>query len=235
MQKKKPLIGVTTSANKGYSMWWFIRLGVQMMGGKAIRISAIQNSNNFKCCDAYIISGGVDIDPQNYKQDNIASQDIEPDRDVLEQKVIKHALKNDKALMGICRGAQMINIVKGGNLYQKAGDFYEGFMPSENVISKAVLRRKIKITEDGILMKIFKHRPTLWVNSIHRQAINELGEGLKIVGLDKYGIVQAIECNDVKKNNFILGMQWHPEFMLYSRAHRKIFKSFLDYTKDRLS
>ncbi len=221
MTSKKPLIGVTTSARKGHVMWWCTHLGVKLAGGRAIRITAL-NDQDYKPCDGYIISGGVDIDPGCYGQENTASIDIEPDRVTLEQGVISHALKHKKPMMGICRGAQMINVFQGGTLHQDARDFYEKFVPSDSMLGKIFSRRLICIIKDGVLCRLFKQRPELSVNSLHHQAVYKLGKGLKITAEDEHGIQQAIEEEDIK--SFILGVQWHPEFMLHSAAHRKLFK-----------
>lgn len=229
MAKQKPLIGITTSARKGHMMWWCSRLGVQIAGGRAIRITAL-NNNDHRQCDGYIIAGGVDIDPSCYGQDNIASIDIEPERDTLEKRVIEHALEHKKPMLGICRGAQMINIVKGGNLHQNARDFYEMFVPTNSVLGKIFSRRKISIFKEGVLCELFRHSPTLLVNSLHHQAINELGDGMHITAKDDHGIPQAIE-NINSDDCTILGVQWHPEFMLHSKSHRKIFKALIKKCK----
>lgn len=225
MKQIKPLIGVTTSVRKGHIMWWYTHLGIKLAGGKAIRITAL-NDKDYTMCDGYIISGGVDIDPQCYGQENTSSVDIEPERDTLEQEVIAHALKHKKPLMGICRGAQMINIVQGGTLHQNARDFYEKFVPSDSVLGKIFSRRVIRIIEDGVLCHLFKKKPQLSVNSLHHQAIHKLGKQLKIVAEDELGIVQAIESSNPERI-FILGVQWHPEFMLHSKENRKLFKRFI--------
>ena len=86
------------------------------------------------------------------------------------------------------------------------------------------------IIKDGVLCNLFREKPELFVNSIHHQAIDKLGEGLEIVAKDELGIVQAIESKDMEKQ-FILGMQWHPEFMLHTKSNRKIFSAMLDACK----
>jgi putative glutamine amidotransferase len=225
MKKKKPLIGVTTSARRGHFMWWCTHLGIKLAGGKAIRITAL-NDEDHKICDGYVISGGVDIDPQCYGQENTASIDIEPERDTLEQEVIAHALKHKKPLMGICRGAQMINVVQGGTLHQNVRDFYENFVPSDSLLGKIFSRRLIHVIDSGVLFDLFNQKRELSVNSLHHQAIYKLGKELKVVAKDELGIVQAIESSSPEKN-FILGVQWHPEFMLHSEPHRRLFISLV--------
>lgn len=231
MPRKRPLIGVTTSARKGHIMWWCTHLGIKLAGGKAVRITAL-NTQKYKYCDGYIITGGIDIDPQCYNQKNSASVDIEPERDKLEKDVITHAYKEKKPLLGICRGAQMINIVQGGTLHQDARDFYDKFVPSDSVLGKIFSRRRIFILKEGILHNLFKKKPELSVNSLHHQAIDKLGNGLVIVAKDKLGIIQAIEGKS-SKEMLILGVQWHPEFMLHSKSHRKIFKALVTSVNNR--
>lgn len=229
MNNKKPLIGVTTSHRKGLIMWWFTRLGIILSGGHALRITALNHKNHLSC-DGYVISGGVDINPSCYGQENTASIDIEPERDNLEKEVITHAIESKKPIMGICRGAQMINIVRGGTLYQNARDFYQSFVPSDSIIGKIFSRRVINIIKDGLLSSLFKGKSRLYVNSIHHQAIHKLGNELKIVAEDSNGIVQAIESNNSDKH-FILGVQWHPEFMLNRKSHRKLFLELIKSAK----
>lgn len=206
-------------------MWWCNRLGTSLAGGTATRITAL-NGRDYKLCDGYIIAGGVDIDPECYGQENTASIGIEPERDSLEKQVISHALDNRKPIMGICRGAQMINIVQGGTLNQNARDFYEKFVPTDSMLGKIFSRRLIRIEKDGILCNLLKKNPELLVNSLHHQAINALGSELKIVARDESGIVQAIESDNPEKS-FVLGVQWHPEFMLHSTLHRKLFNALI--------
>lgn len=228
MKQNKPLIGVTTSARRGRFMWWCTRLGVMLAGGRAVRVTAL-NNYSFEKCNGYIISGGVDIDPSIYGQDNRGSVDVEPERDTLEKQVIEHAIKENKPLMGICRGSQMINVVKGGTLYQNAREFFEGFVPTDSVLGKIFSRRKVTITEKGILYRLFEKDPELLVNSLHHQAVNKVGEGLHVVARDHLNIVQAIEATNSDKQ-FIIGMQWHPEFMLHTKANRKIFRALVSYS-----
>jgi putative glutamine amidotransferase len=224
MKKNKPLIGVSTSIYKSNVMWWFTKLGVILAGGKPMRLTAVAKYD-ISDFHGFVICGGVDISPDEYGQENRASINVEPERDNFENKLIKHALDKKKPLLGICRGCQMINVALGGDLHQNARDFYENFVPTDSVIGKMFVRRDIVLKEGGLLSKIFNSK-NIFVNSMHHQAVNKLGKDLKVTAHDENEMVQAIEAKDIN-NHFILGVQWHPEFMIYSKKHRTLFKKLV--------
>jgi len=68
------------------------------------------------------------------------------------------------------------------------------------------------------------------VNSLHHQSIDRVGEGLSVVGMDSYGTVQAVEAAAAP---FRVGVQWHPEFLIYQRAQRRLFEGFVTAVRER--
>ena len=227
--KRKPQIGVTTSQDKNHIMWWFTKIAVYLAGGQATRLKPELNENEYSKFDGYIISGGADISPALYNEENRHSHNIEPERDSLEYNVIRHALSKKKPLLGICRGAQMINVVLGGDLHQNVQDEYENFIPTSSLFAKTFGRVWINIKKHTRISRLFAPREKVLVNSIHHQAIKKIGEGLKCTSTDQHGITQAIEENDHSEQN-ITGVQWHPELMIYSSDHRKIIQDFVKAT-----
>ncbi|PIR38140.1 MAG: peptidase C26 [Alphaproteobacteria bacterium CG11_big_fil_rev_8_21_14_0_20_39_49] len=228
MKKKKPLIGVSTSINKSHLMWWFTKIAVTLAGGKPVRITAV-TKHDIKKFEGFLICGGADISPDEYGHENTASIDLEPERDNFERRLIEHAVERKKPLFGICRGCQMINVVLGGTMHQNARDFYENFVPTDNVIGKILVRRDVEVKNNSFLWNIFTSEKIL-VNSMHHQAVDELGKGLAITAHDENKMVQAIESDDIE-NLFIMGVQWHPEFMIYSTKQRRLFKEFIKAAK----
>mgnify|MGYP001343676042 CR=1 FL=1 len=229
--KKRPLIGVTTSVRKGRLQWLCVKFALWLAGAKAVRMTALQN-DVIECYDGFIIAGGADIDPAMYGQENSASMDIEPERDTLEKKVIEYAIVQNRPILGICRGLQMINVVKGGSLHQQARDYYEHFVPTHSVLGRIFVRRQVSIVKDSLLEKICSGLDRLKVNSIHHQAINTLAPGLKIAAHDDHQLIQAIE-NTSNKEPLIFGVQWHPEFMVYKKQQLDIFKMFVRAVNSR--
>ncbi|MDB2414819.1 gamma-glutamyl-gamma-aminobutyrate hydrolase family protein [Rickettsiales bacterium] len=225
---KKPIIGVTGPDNKDRLFWYFIKFAVWIAGGKAVRITPIKKAKSLDIFDGFVISGGQDISPGLYGE-NAALELIQYDikRDKLEQKIINFALKNKKPLFGICRGMQIINVTMGGSLYQEVSEVFDDFLPSNSKLSKLIGRRNVSIYKNSKLFSILGGYSQYRVNSIHHQAVNKLGDNLKVVAKEKNGLVQAIEKNSKLKHPFLVAVQWHPELMLHTNSARNIFKSFI--------
>ena len=149
-------------------------------------------------------------------------QDYDPDRDRLEQHLVQYALYNELPVLGICRGAQLMNVTLGGSLYQHIGHFYS----EETSNIRSVLPRKsVSIVQDSQL------RATLGasacrVNALHDQSIKELGDQVEICAREETGVVQAIER---RGHPYFIGVQWHPEYMPQSRLQQKLFRRLVQF------
>lgn len=221
MTKRKPIIGITSSDKRNVIMWLLTKLSVKTAGG-IVRDTHPSLPNGFDECDGYIITGGEDIDPAMYAEKNIAAINVNPARDTLEKNIIEHALNKQKPILGICRGAQMINVACGGSLHQNAQDYYKDFIPTTSLLGKVFVRRPINITPDSLLHHLM-HVKAAKVNSLHHQAIKELGNNLIIIAKTEGDMIQAIQNTNTPEPR-ILGVQWHPELMPFSKKQRAIFK-----------
>ncbi len=228
---KKPLIGITTSSNPNYLALLSLKWAVFLAGGHSIHLSPQKNIHRFRDINGLIISGGADIDPRLYHDSNRHSVDIEPDRDQFEVQCASMALSSKLPILGICRGAQMINIAAGGTLYQDATEAYPDFIPTSSQIAKIFYRRKIAVSMKSHLYGKLDDK-TLWVNSLHHQAVKKVGHNLKAIAKDEHGIIQALEGQ--RSDQFLLGLQWHPEYMLYSRQQRKIFHALISAARSTM-
>ena len=158
--------------------------------------------------DGLLIPGGVDVNPKLYGQENIAS---EPPDDVLDEitmKAIKLFFENGKAILGICRGLQILNVYFVGTLKQD--------IPNHKNID-----HKIKLEKDSILQKYYGNE--MVVNSIHHQCIDKLGSGLSPIAYAEDGVIEAF----IHKNNKIIGTQFHPERMQNGEKIFEIFNTML--------
>lgn len=143
-------------------------------------------------------------------------ENYDPDRDRLEQHLIQYALYNQLPVLGICRGAQLMNVTLGGSLYQHIGHFYS----EETGNIRSVLPRKsVRIAADSRLQATLG-ASACRVNALHDQSIKDLGDQVEICAREDSGVVQAIER---RGHPYFIGVQWHPEYMPQSGRQQKLF------------
>ena len=228
----RPLIGVTTSRSSGWRIFPLMALNVWLAGGRATRWVAGRDADVSQV-DGVIIGGGDDISPDLYGGELVTTARLDPDRDALEQRIVGDAFAQDKPVLGICRGAQMLNIALGGTLHQ---DAYGVFADSRYV--KTILPRKTVFPEPRSRLAGLVDVDAMKVNALHTQAVDQLGRGLRVSARDEGGMIQGIERT---RDPFALGVQWHPEHLFYARRNRMLFRALVEAaragakTKDQLS
>ncbi len=218
---KRPRIGVSGNAKRWSPSWWCTALALRLAGAIPARIS-VRHSQNIEFIDALIVGGGDDIDPKYYEGETNNKDKIDIKRDQLEIDWVKKALKKTIPLIGICRGAQLINVVSGGSLFQdirslrQRTDNRPGLLPT----------KQVQVSKGSLLARILNTRH-LRVNSLHHQSIRMTGANLKVVGWDLDNITQALES----KEDNIIGLQWHPEYLIYLPSQFAIFRWLIKCTK----
>ncbi|MDP8229351.1 MAG: gamma-glutamyl-gamma-aminobutyrate hydrolase family protein [Candidatus Electryoneaceae bacterium] len=162
--------------------------------------------------DGIIITGGPDLDPLFYGQTNSKnhSMGIDPNRDIFEIALAKEAMRQDRALLGICRGIQILNVALGGDLYQDTPTMIDDANPHMFLKDSRERYHEITLTCDSFLTKLFGDDEKI-VNSSHHQSLKKLGDGLSLVAVSDHGIVEAVQRFD---DRCTVGVQWHPERML---------------------
>lgn len=237
----KPIIGVSTSIYNHHDEY-FTSLdrayvnkdyidAIERNGGVAILIPVVnQDFENIKeyikVCDGIIFSGGHDVNPIFYNEPphvKIGRLDNRVDRTQI--KLMKESLKADMPLLGICRGAQLLNIINDGTLYQDLSD-HKNVQNHLQHCQRSLPTHKVNIKEGSYLYDILGDE--IFVNSYHHQAIKELGDKLEVLAYSEDGIIEAIKQNDKKH---VLGIQWHPEMMYNDSKMNKIFENFIKKCK----
>lgn len=143
----------------------------------------------------------------------------DPARDALELSLIDRALADGRPVLGVCRGAQLLNVRFGGCLHQDLRLFYV-----ETPRLRTILPRKnVRLAPDSRLAAIVG-RETLVVNALHHQAVRSLGRGMRVSAWEESGVVQAVER---VQEPFVIGVQWHPEFLPQDRAQRALFAALV--------
>lgn len=140
-------------------------------------------------------------------------------RDELEVPLVRDAISRGLPVFGICRGMQLINVCLGGSLHQEISVFYE----ESPILTTLLPRKRIQVSATSNLRRILRHL-SVRVNSLHYQAVKSLGSGLKCVALEPNGVVQAIEHTGAP---FILGVQWHPEYLPFEPSQQRLFESLV--------
>jgi putative glutamine amidotransferase len=141
-------------------------------------------------------------------------------RDALELEVIEYCKAHGLPVLGICRGAQLMNIAEGGTLLRDVSEFYEERADLYTVLP----RRKVLLGESSRLGRIVGTDP-LFVNSLHFHAIRAAAPELRVVARETSGVPQAIEHTS---RPFWIGVQWHPEYLPQRPRHQRLFQALVD-------
>jgi len=219
MSAARPVIGIT--AYQEPSVRWgvwdvpaaVIPLAyVQMMeaaGGRPLLVPPSEEGieETLDALDGILFSGGADIDPAEYGQDaHPETIGTRPVRDRGELALLTAALERDMPVLAVCRGSQVLNVARGGDLVQHLPDIVGDDRHKQT--NGVFADHDVEIDEDTRLGSLLGQRAP--VKSHHHQGVDRLGEGLKVSGwsVEEADLIEAIE---MPGRGFGLGVLWHPE------------------------
>lgn len=179
--------------------------------------------------DALIMTGGEDINPSYYNEKpHVNLEEPKDDRDTSDYWLLKTALKEDYPILGTCRGMQLLNVVLGGTLYQDLPTEYITDIQHRDPKKVDFTKHSCEIIDTN--SKLFKmlQMKDLTVNSWHHQAVEKLGNGLKVVAVSPDGIIEGVELDEA---TFVVGVQFHPEYHVVENDDEflPIFETLRDY------
>lgn len=221
----KPLIGVTGSRRKGRMMTFLNRFAIWRAGGRSVRITW-DNPYPIDKLDGLVIGGGDDISATLYGGEVSVDVRVDPRRDKVEFDALETAEKRDLPILGICRGSQIMNVFYGGTLHTEIREIYKDAPQIRTVLPK----KCVNIVE-GTRLRDLLHVDHCYVNSLHHQAVDTLGDGFDIAAEDEHGMIQGVER---KGDRFLLGVQWHPEFLFWQPRQQRLFNQLVAAAKARM-
>lgn len=156
-----------------------------------------------------LLTGGGDVDPAFYGDaPHHTLKSVSRARDESEIALVHAARQLNLPTLAICRGIQILNVALGGSLVQDISSDWPGSLPHDDSEPRSSRSHKVTLEPDSLVARAVQSE-SLEVNSLHHQAVDRLGEGLRITGRADDGVVEAIESTDAAW--WALCVQWHPE------------------------
>ncbi|GHF16087.1 gamma-glutamyl-gamma-aminobutyrate hydrolase family protein [Pseudolysinimonas yzui] len=215
----RPVIGLTTYKQRAQTGVWDVTAAflpavyfeaVQRAGGIPVLlppqpVDAEIVGRVLDGLDGLIVTGGADVDPARYGQDAAPETDKPHlERDAWEDALLSAAIDRELPFLGICRGMQVLNVNRGGSLHQHLPDLVGN---DRYRIGKGQFATNEVVVEPGSELDALVGAK-LPVKSYHHQAVDTVGDGLRVTARTDDGIVQAVELEGVP---FGVAVQWHPE------------------------
>ena len=223
---------------------WIARLGFTALtydqifsraGGRLIKLEvpeepgALQPAEIRKRLDgmeALLLSGGGAVDPELYGGDPGVAEFVNRKRDDFEIALIREARAKKIPILGICRGAQILNVAFGGELIDLDSD------KELKEIHFGIKGHPIEIEKGSLLSKLMRPGRIENVKSYHRQAVGRLGEGVRAVARSPEGTVEAVEISGYE-DEWTVAVQWHPEMTVDDELQLALIRAFVEEARRR--
>jgi putative glutamine amidotransferase len=232
----KPLIGITTRNGKdsnGHPLTAIQHSYINAIvnaGGIPVPIPSVLPEEDF--LDLYsrlngiLFSGGGDVSLKYFSgSDHPRIGEVDEARDTTEITLMRTAVNDGKPVLGICRGAQVMNVALGGTLYTHIHDQLKGALDHDYPGDlRKVIVHPVNVDETTRSAEIFGET-LLNVNSLHHQGLKDIAPNLRVAGHAPDGLVEVVEVPD---HPYAVAVQWHPEWLTNQTAMQRLFKSFVD-------
>jgi putative glutamine amidotransferase len=174
--------------------------------------------------DGLLLSGGPDLSPAAYDQPPHGQLgSTEPRLDAFEYAIVREALRLGLPMLGICRGAQAMNVARGGTLHQHLPEVVGDTISHRQSEVGKCTTHEVDVAAGTRLADVIGSG-RLRVNSFHHQAVDLLGSGLNMAARASDGTIEAIED---RARPFALAVQWHAEALVEDRTHRALFEALV--------
>lgn len=234
----RPVIGITTYVTPVKWSYWELEAAlipaayvqaVERAGGRPLLVPPSEDGveETLDALEGVLLSGGSDLDPEFYDQEpHDETFGVHPERDRAELALLQGALARDMPVLAICRGSQVLNVARGGDLVQHlpdvVGDEKHKHTPG------TFADHDVTLEEGTRLAALLGDRAP--VKSHHHQGLGRVGEGLRVAAHAEDGTIEAVEDPE---RRFALGVLWHPEAGEDARLFEELVKQARDYGASR--
>ena len=230
----RPVIGITTYVTPAKWGYWDLEASliphnyvraVEEAGGRPLLVPPSNEGieETLDSLDAIVFSGGSDLDPAHYGEEpHPETFGIREERDRAELELMKAALERDMPVLGICRGVQVLNIARGGNLIQHLPEIV-GHEGHKHDPPGSFSDHDVEIEPDTTLAKILGDRHPM--KSHHHQGLDAVGKGLRVSAHAEDGSIEGVEDPE---HRFAVGVLWHPE----AGEDRKLFQALVEQARE---
>ena len=250
ISERAPLIGITGHVTE-------TSLGRRVVAAGEAYVEAIREAGGFPILltptpaldeihralgyvDGVLFTGGKDVDPVHYGEAVLNTKVApEPERDAFELPLARAAVDENRPLLAICRGMQVLNVALGGSLWQDIPEQVADALHHYQKAPRDETAHAIEVARDSLVGDLLATpnlmAPTL-ANSFHHQAVRDVAGGLAPVAHAPDGLIEAIE---LPGRDFVVGVQWHPEHLTSHASHRRLFEGLVEaarrYRSSRLT
>jgi putative glutamine amidotransferase len=241
---KRPMIGVTVSEIRHKEDVQRVRHGeptqtemtlgltymraVELAGGVPVALPPLMMESVDSLLDhisGLLLTGGPDVDPSCYgAKPHAELGPTDPIVDAFEIELCRQAYRRRIPVLGICRGAQLLNVARQGTLHQHVPDLNEGKIEHRQSEAGTLTTHEVLVSPDSNLAQTTGGGPVK-VNSFHHQAIDSLGLDLRPVAWAEDGLIEAVEGRGPR---FVLGVQWHAETLVTETEQLALFERLIE-------
>lgn len=230
----RPIIGITTYVTPARWGYWDLEASliphdyvraIEEVGGRPLLVPPSEEGieETLDSLDGIVFSGGSDLDPAHYGEEaHPETFGIHEERDRAELELMKAALDRDMPVLGICRGIQVLNVARGGNLIQHLPEIV-GHEGHKHDPPGAFIDHDVEIDPDTTLAQILGDRHP--VKSHHHQGLDAVGEGLRVSAHAEDGSIEGVEDPE---HRFAVGVLWHPE----AGEDKKLFEALVEQARE---
>lgn len=167
--------------------------------------------------DGLVLTGGADVSPLSYGQTPIREAwSGDKLRDDYESWLVRWCVEHRRPVLGLCRGAQLLNVALGGSLFQDIGEQVAGALVHRDWERYDETGHAVRLEAGSWISEIYGGADRIAVNSVHHQALRDVASGLKVTAWAPDGIIEAVEWIDDER--FLVAVQWHPEWLETTRV-----------------